>query len=172
MSLVTLDDTEIYRELKLVAAALLRRERSGHTLHPTALVHEVYLKLADRLGDAWEKSGSEAAFRSYAAEAMRRILVDHARKRAAEKRGGGLVRIELPEASVEAPEALELLALDEALGELARLDPRKARVVELRFFGGLTGEETATVLGVARSTAEADWFFARAWLRQRLEQFG
>ncbi len=159
---------EIYRELKAVAAALLRAERPGHTLQPTALAHEAFLRLGDRLGDAYRGESGEIGFRALAAAAMRRILVDHARRRAADKRGGGWLRVELPEATVEAPEPLELLALNEALEELGRLDERKARVVELRFFGGLTGDEAAGALGIARSTVEADWFMARAWLRKRL----
>ena len=159
---------ELHGELRELAAALLRRERRDHTLQPTALVHEAYLRLGERLGPSWREQHGESAFRALAATAMRRILVDHARAHAADKRGGGWLRVELPEATVEAPEPVELLALHEALEALAALDPRKARVVELRFFGGLTGDEVAEALGVARSTSEADWFMARAWLRQRL----
>ncbi len=158
----------LHGELRDLAAALLRRERRDHTLQPTALVHEAYLRLGDRLGIAWRSENGEAAFRALAATAMRRILVDHARAHTADKRGGGWIRLDLPEASLEAPEPIELLALHEALESLAALDERKARVVELRFFGGLTGDEIADALGVARSTSEADWFFARAWLRKRL----
>jgi RNA polymerase sigma factor (TIGR02999 family) len=159
---------EAMDELRKVAAALLRRERPGHTLQPTALVHEAYLRLGARLGDAWRNAHGEAAFRSYAAHAMRQILVSHARKHTSEKRGRGWMRVEMVDAAVEAPDALELLALHDALEALAALDPRKARVVELRFFGGLTLEEAAEVLNVARSTADADWSFARAWLARRL----
>ncbi|MBL9119868.1 MAG: sigma-70 family RNA polymerase sigma factor [Phycisphaerae bacterium] len=158
----------LHSELRDLAAALLRRERRDHTLQPTALVHEAFLRLGERLGPTWREEHGEAAFRALAATAMRRILVDHARAHTADKRGGGWMRIELPEAMVEAPEPVELLALHEALEALAQLDPRKARVVELRFFGGLNGDEVAETLGVARSTSEADWFMARAWLRKRL----
>jgi RNA polymerase sigma-70 factor (ECF subfamily) len=161
---------DLHGELRELAAALLRRERRDHTLQPTALVHEAYLRLGERLGADWRREHGESAFRAMAATAMRRILVDHARAHAADKRGGGWLRVELPEATVEAPEPVELLALHEALEALTTLDPRKARVVELRFFGGLTGEEVAEALGVARSTSEADWFMARAWLRKRLAE--
>ncbi|MDZ4754841.1 MAG: ECF-type sigma factor [Phycisphaerae bacterium] len=161
---------DLHRELREIAASLLRRERRDHTLQPTALVHEAYVRLGDRLGEAWRQEHGEGAFRALAATAMRRILVDHARAHTADKRGGGWLRVELPEAMVEAPEPIELLALHEALEHLATLDERKARVVELRFFGGLTGEEVAEAIGVVRSTAEADWFMARAWLRKRLAE--
>jgi len=153
----------LYRELRQVAAALLRRERSDHTLQPTALVHEFFLRMRGQVDvdRAAETLGQAAA-------TMRRILVDHARRRAADKRGAGRLRVAFDESLVVSPEPLELLALDEALRALAALDERKARVVELRFFGGLTDEEAADVLGIARSTADADWFMARAWLRRKL----
>lgn len=158
---------ELYCDLREIAAALLQRERTGHTLQPTALAHEAFMRLRDRFGGDW--SGPQIAnLRALAACAMRHILVDHARMRKADKRGGAWLRVEMPEATVDAPEPLELLALNEALEDLARFDSRKAQVVELRFFGGLTGEEVADAIGVARSTAESDWFLARAWLRQRL----
>ncbi len=163
-------EREAYATLRDLAAALLRRERRDHTLQPTALVHEAYLRLGDRLGPAWRLEHGESAFRALAATAMRRVLVDHARAHAADKRGDGWLRVELAEATVEVPEPLELLALHEALESLAALDARKARVVELRFFGGLNGEEIAETMGLARSTTEADWFIARAWLRQRLAE--
>lgn len=155
----------LYRELRLVAASLLRRERNDHTLQPTALVHECFLRWRGQVSPdiAGELLGRAAA-------TMRRILVDHARRRRTEKRGRGRIRVALDESMVEAPDAPELLALDEALKALAVLDERKARVVELRFFGGLTGSETAEALGVARSTTDADWFMARAWLRKRLAE--
>jgi RNA polymerase sigma-70 factor, ECF subfamily len=165
----TLSST-LHGELRDLAAALLRRERRDHTLQPTALVHEAYLKLGERLGPSWRAEHGEAAFRALAATAMRRILVDHARAHGSDKHGGGWLRIDLPEATVEAPEPVELLALHEALEALTALDPRKARGVELRFFGGLNGDEVAEALGVARSTSEADWFMARAWLRKRLAE--
>lgn len=152
-----------YRELRQVAASLLRRERTDHTLQPTALVHEFFLRMRGQVNV--EQAGQTLA---QAASTMRRILVDHARRRNADKRHGGRLRVALDESLVVSPEPPELLALDEALQELAALDERKARVVELRFFGGLTGTEAADVLGIARSTADADWFMARAWLRRRL----
>lgn len=156
---------EAYDALRGLAAAYLHRERADHTLQPTALVHEAYLKLAspDR---QWR---SRAHFQATAANAMRQILVDHARARAAQKRGGDWVRVTLSGAAA-ATEALDVdvLALDEALRHLATLDERKARVVELRFFGGLTTAEAAEEVGVSPKTAEADWYFARAWLRDRL----
>ncbi len=159
---------EAVDELRRVAGFLLRKERPGHTLQPTALVHEAYLRLGARLGDAWRASLGEAAFRVYAAHAMRQILIDHARKHTTGKRGRGWLRVEMVDTAVDAPDALELLALNDALDELASLDQRKARVVELRFFGGLTLEETAKALNIARSTADADWSMARAWLARRL----
>ncbi len=163
---------QAYAALHEVAGALMRRERHGHTLQPTALVHEAFLRMKASqtpLDATLEDQGEERSFRAIAATTMRHILVDHARRHTADKRGGGWVRVELPEVSVQAPEALELLALDQALGELAQLDERKARVVELRFFGGLSIQEAAHILGIASSTADADWSMARAWLRRRIE---
>jgi RNA polymerase sigma factor (TIGR02999 family) len=167
---------EVYDELRALAADYLKRERPGHTLQPTALVHEAYLRLAglDRL--KWR--GPEH-FQAAAAGTIRRVLVDHARGRNASKRGGGgaggggggrrritLGALEgLPPAST-----LDLLALDEALEKLAALDARKARVVELRFFGGLTIDDTALALGVGTTTVEDDWAFARSWLRRELRE--
>ncbi|MFO0830162.1 MAG: ECF-type sigma factor [Phycisphaerales bacterium] len=159
---------EAVEELRAVAGMLLRRERPGHTLQPTALVHEAYLRLGARLGDAWRASLGEASFRVYAAHAMRQILIDYARKHTTEKRGRGWLRVEMIDSAVEAPDALDLLALNDALEELAALDARKARVVELRYFAGLTLEETAKALDVARSTVDADWSMARAWLARRI----
>lgn len=155
---------QAYAALHQVAGALMRRERPDHTLQPTALVHEAFMRLAGA-----DQALDEHAFRAVAAATMRHILVDHARRHTAEKRGGSRIRIELPEVSVDAPDALELLALDEALTELAALDERASRMVELRFFGGLTGAQAAAVLGIATSTADADWALARSWLRRRLE---
>ncbi|MBK7403101.1 MAG: sigma-70 family RNA polymerase sigma factor [Phycisphaerales bacterium] len=153
-----------YEALRGLAAAFLRHERADHTLQPTALVHEAYLKL-DHAGD-WK---SETHFQAVAANAMRQILVDHARARATQKRGGDWVRVTLSAGvASEAGPDIDLLALDEALRELAKLDPRKARVVELRFFGGLTCAESAEEIGISPKTAEADWYFARAWLREKL----
>lgn len=163
---------EAYTTLHAVAGALMRRERRGHTLQPTALVHEAYMRMQAGAGGTLACATDpeeERAFRALAAATMRRILVDHARRRCADKRGGERIRVELPEVTVQAPEPVELLALDEALRDLGHLDERKSRVVELRFFGGLSIQETAAVLGIAASTADADWSVARAWLRRRLE---
>jgi RNA polymerase sigma-70 factor, ECF subfamily len=164
--------TQAYAALYEVAGALMRGERRGHTLQPTALVHEAYLRLrgsGEPLTELAEADQGEGGFRALAATAMRRILVDHARRARADKRGGQWQRLDLPEASIEPRDPAELLALDEALAALERLDVRKARVVELRFFGGLTGEQVADMLDVATSTVDADWAFARAWLRRRME---
>jgi RNA polymerase sigma factor (TIGR02999 family) len=156
----------VYDELRQLAASYLRAERKDHTLQPTALVHEAYLKLAAQLGP---RCRSAADFRALAANAMRQILVDHARARAADKRGGHWLRVTLDEAVAAADErSVDLLSLDEALTALALLDERKSRVVELRFFGGLSCEEAAHSLAISPKTAEADWYMARAWLRQRL----
>jgi len=157
----------VYAELRALAAGYLRRERSGHTLQPTALVHEAFLRLVDATAlDAKDQTH----FVALAANTMRRILVEHARARAAEKRGGRGERTHLETACAlsDGPD-LDLLALDEALEKLASLDPRQARVVELRFFGGLTVEEVAELTGAARRTIELDWTLARAFLRRELE---
>lgn len=154
----------VYDALRGLAAAYLRRERSDHTLQPTALVHEAYLKLAG--SGEWK---SRTHFQAVAASAMRQILVDHARARASRKRGGGWVRVTLsPEIAVAARSDVDMFALDEAMRALGALDERKARVVELRFFGGMTCAEAAAELGISTKTAEADWYFARAWLRDRI----
>lgn len=160
----------LYRELRRIAAGLLAREGAGHTLDPTALVHEAYMKIAAQQTHGWS---DRAAFVSVAAQAMRRILVDHARAAGAKKRGGGGRRIELTDAIAAFEErAIDLLGLDAALNELALLDQRKARLVEVRFFGGLSVEEAAAALGMTQRTAERDWSFARAWLRARLTNTG
>jgi RNA polymerase sigma factor (TIGR02999 family) len=158
----------VYDELRRLAASALRRERPDHTLQPTALVHEAYLRLADEPDARWE---SRAHFLAVAAQAMRRILVDHARGRNALKRGQGEPHQPLDGVEVEAVGSLttiDLLALDDALGRLASLDPRQARVVELRFFGGLTIEETAAVTGLSERTVKREWQMARAWLRREM----
>ncbi len=160
--------TELYEELHQLAVAYCGRESSGQTLQPTALLHEVYLKLEKQVGGVWETA---THFRAVAASAMRQILVDRARARATLKRGGGRLRAVLDEvAAVSDAADVDLLDLDSALVELARLDERKYRVVELRFFGGLTCHQAAEVLSIAPKTAEADWYFARAWLRKRLRE--
>ena len=158
----------VYGELRKQAARQLRSERAGHTLQPTALVHEVYLRLAQPRRVPWE---SRAEFFAAAAQAMRRILVDHARKRAAAKRAGNWTRVELPaDVAIAGKNEVDLLALDDALDRLAALDPRHARIVELRFFGGLSVPETASVLKVSTATVKRDWALARAWLHRRLEE--
>jgi len=156
----------LHPELRRLARRHLRRERAGHTLQTTALVHEVYLKLADRSHPGWQDRGH---FFAVAAQLMRRIMVDYARERGAKKRGGGAVRVELEEtALVSEGRAGDLLALDEALERLARFDPRKCQVVEMKYFGGLTLEEIADVLKIHTATASRDWSAARAWLYAEL----
>ena len=156
----------VYEELRRQAARHLRRERSGHTLQTTALVHEAYLRLVDQKGARWQ---NRAHFYAIAAQLMRRILVDHARKRRAAKRGGSDLRVTLNQASDPAggPE-VDVLAVDEALTRLAALDPQQSRVVELRFFSGLTVEETAEVLGISPRTVKRDWNVAKAWLHREI----
>lgn len=157
----------VYDELRRVAAAYLGRERVNHTLQPTALVHEAYLKLVDQTSLRFE---GRAQFFALAARAMRQILVDHARTKGRQKRGGGAVGLSLSE-SHPTPAELSLpdvLAIDEALEKLGAIDERKARLVELRFFAGLTEAEAAEALGISRSTAVEDWRFVKAWLRREL----
>ena len=152
----------VEKELRRLAHHYMRREREGHTLQTTALINEAYLRLAHGKQTHFQ---SRAHFFAVAANLMRQIMVDHARARQSAKRGGGLVKVSLDEAATVCDErAAELLALDEALGELARDDPRKSRVVELRYFGGLSVEETAEVLKVHPNTVLNDWREARAWL--------
>lgn len=161
----------VYDELRRLAASHLRQQRPDHTLQATALVHEAYLRLVDQKRVEWQ---SRAHFFAVAALAIRRILVDHARARGSQKRGGGQPRLSLDAAltiSAEAP-GTDLLALDEVLESFARAHPDKARVVEMRFFGGLTLDETAAVLGVTTRTVERYWEFARAWLYRALEEPG
>ena len=156
----------VYEELRRQAARYLRRERPGHTLQTTALIHEAYLRLADAKDVQWQ---DRAHFFAIAANLMRRILVDHARRRDADKRGGSQVRVQLDEALALANESeVDLLAVDEALNRLAAIDPQQARVVELRFFSGLSVEETAAALGVSATTVKRDWRVARAWLRREI----
>jgi len=163
----------VYGELRRLAGNYLRRERQGHTLQPTALVNEAYLKLIDQKNAKWQ---NRAQFYGVAAQLMRRILVDHARQHQAAKRGGSdqerlsITRADQLGAKQLASEpAIDLLALNEALEELAVIDPQQARIVELKFFGGLSIEETAEVLGIGHATVERDWKMARAWLRRKLE---
>jgi RNA polymerase sigma factor (TIGR02999 family) len=156
----------VYAELRRTADLLLAREFEAHTLQPTALVHEVYLKLSR--GGAPDAT-SQAHFLGIAARAMRQILVDHARKRKAAKRGRGEAFVTLGEhADAAAPDAESILALDDALARLGALDERLAKVVELRFFGGLTEEQVAATLGVTSRTVQRDWAKARAWLHAQI----
>jgi len=156
----------IYQELRRRAAAHLRRERRDHTMQPTALVHEVYLRLVDQRRAAWQ---NRAQFFAVASQMMRRILVDRARGRGAIKRSGRWARVTLDEvALVRQPAGVDLLDLDDALTRLQAFDARKSQVAELRFFGGLSLEETGEVLGVSLATVERDWQVARAWLFKTL----
>ena len=156
----------VYEELKRIASRQLGRQQDAHTLSTTALVHEAYLKLVDQTRAEWV---DRAHFYAVAAQAMRRILVDHARKHRAAKRGGGDRRVPLDDVDLPIEERAELLvALNEALERLAALDSRLAQVVECRYFGGLSEEETAAALGVTARTVRRDWVKARGWLHEEL----
>ena len=156
----------VYEELRRLASRYLRRERSDHTLQSTALVHEAYMRMVDQRNVRWQ---NRAQFFGLAAEMIRRILVDHARAHRAEKRGGEVVKLALDEAlDAAAGRDLELVRLDDALKKLAELDPQQSRIVELRYFGGLTIEETAESLAVSPATVKRDWVVAKAWLRRQL----
>ncbi len=156
----------VYEELRVLAAAYLKRERPDHTLQPTALVHEAYLRLVGGNQPTWS---GRAHFLAVAARAMRRALVNHALARNAEKRGGGRTILSLDPALTTASDSgVDTLDLSDAIDRLAALDERKARLLEMRFFAGMTMEEAAGVLGVSLSTAESDWRFARAWLAHEL----
>jgi RNA polymerase sigma factor (TIGR02999 family) len=158
----------VYPELRRIAGRYLRRERVGHTLQPTALVHEAYVKLIDQDRAHWH---NRAQFFGVAAQLMRRILVDHAREHAAAKRGGGTRPVTLVDAMAASPErGIDVLALDEALARLTARYPEQGRLVELRYFGGLTIEETADVLGQSPATVKRQWAVARAWLLANLDQ--
>jgi len=157
----------VYGELRRMAAGYMRRERTGHTLQATALVHEAYLKLLGQHSVDWQ---NRAHFFGIAAQVMRRILIDHARGHVRDKRGGGREAVPLDEALVFSPErSSDFLALDSALERLAEVDPRQAKIVELRFFGGLTVEEAAEVLGISPKTVKRDWSVAKAWLHGELK---
>jgi RNA polymerase sigma factor (TIGR02999 family) len=168
----------VYAELRRQARLALRREGEGHTLQPTALVHEAWLRLGDQHDAHWE---SRTQFFAIAAQMMRRVLLDHARTRHALKRGGGAVQVTLGGADVGAAapgapagesaplDAVDLIALDDALQRLAVLDPQKARLVDLRYFAGLSIPEAAAVLGVSTATLGREWAVARMWLRRELE---
>ena len=157
----------VYEELRRIAGRHLGRERSGHTLQTTDLVHEAYLKLVDQHEVEWQ---GRAHFMAVAATAMRRILIDHARKKKADKRGGGTVALPLEEAlhAAEPTPTFDLLALEDALARLGESQPEKARVVELRFFGGLKESEVAEVMGVSTRTIARYWKFAQAWLYREM----
>jgi RNA polymerase sigma factor (TIGR02999 family) len=157
----------VYEELHRQAARYLRRERQDHTLQTTGLIHEAYLKLVDQREVKWQ---SRTHFFAIASQAMRRILVDYARTRQRAKRGGDDVRVSLTAAEKIASDnkPMDLIALDEALTRLAAIDQQSARVVELRYFSGLSLEETATILKISRATAAREWSMAQAWLRREL----
>lgn len=158
----------VYEELRRLASNYLRRERSGHTLQPTALVHEAYLRLVDQTRVSWQ---NRAHFLGVAAQMMRRILLDHARQHQADKRGHEFQKLSLDENVDKAIELSgDLIAMDDALKTLEQIDPQKAKLVELRYFGGLTYEETAEILGVAPLTVQRHWRLARAWLYEQLNR--
>jgi RNA polymerase sigma factor (TIGR02999 family) len=158
--------TVVYRELRRMAGAYMRRERPNHTLQPTALINEAYLKLVDESAITWQ---NRAHFFAVAAQIMRRVLVDYARKHAADKRGGGKQKLTLDEGVASGEERnLDLIKLDEALIRLKEIDEEKSQIVELRFFGGLSIEETAESLGIAPATVKRKWQASRLWLRREL----
>jgi RNA polymerase sigma factor (TIGR02999 family) len=159
----------VYDELRRIAQHHLRQERQDHTLQSTALVHEAYLRLMKQAPTEIE---NRAHFLAVASQLMRQILVDHARRHRAAKRGGGL-KLELQEAmALQKARNIDLIALDHALNELARLDPQQSRIVEMRFFGGLSIEDTAEVIGVSRTTVKREWATARAWLMREMGREG
>jgi len=158
----------LYSELRKLASGYLRRERSDHTLQTTALVHEAYLRLADQKEGVWK---NREQFMGVAAQVMRRILVDYSRGHKAQKRGGGSEKVFLEEAEVVSQgRAPDVVALDEALTRLAEFDAQQARLVEMRFFGGLSLEEAAEVLGISRTTAKRHWNLSKAWLARELSK--
>jgi RNA polymerase sigma factor (TIGR02999 family) len=157
----------VYQELRRLAASYLRRERAGYTLQPTALVNEAYLRLLKDRPDRWQ---NRAHFCAIAAHSMRQILIERARARDAQKRGGARARVTLDEALVAGGDrSIDLVALDQALERLAAIDPEQARLVELRFFGGLTVEETAEAMNISPATVKRHWTVARAWLAREME---
>ena len=161
----------VYEELRALAGGHFRRQRADHTLQPTALVHEAFVRLIDQTNAQYK---DRSHFFAVAATAMRQILTDHARRKKADKRGGEWEKVSLDHVAGSdrgaGLQTLDLVALDDALTELAQLDPRKHRVVELRFFGGLSVDEVAEVLAVSKTTVESDWRGARAWLSAQLNQ--
>ena len=158
----------VYEELRRLARSYMRREPKGHTLQTTALINEAYVRLVDQHSVRWQ---NRSHFFAISAQIMRRILVDHARQHLQAKRGGGAKRISLDEVMIVAKErSAEVLMLDEALSNLARLDPRRSQVVELRYFAGLNNSEIASVLKISENTVMRDWNLARAWLYQQLSE--
>ncbi|MDQ3625658.1 MAG: sigma-70 family RNA polymerase sigma factor [Verrucomicrobiota bacterium] len=156
----------VYEELRQLARGYLQRERADHTLQATGLVHEAYLRLVDQKTTTWQ---NRAHFFGVAAQLMRRILVDHARRHRTEKRGGEWTKVEFDEAlAPSASRTLDVIALDDALHDLAKLNPQHSQIVELRFFGGMTIEEVAEVLDVSPRTVQREWRMARAWLRRQI----
>jgi RNA polymerase sigma factor (TIGR02999 family) len=159
---------QIYDELRSIAGSYLRQERADHPLQPTALVHEAYARLIDQ---TQVPRSAAAHFRAITAKVMRQVLIDHARKHAALKRGGDRLKVTLTDTDGAAQmNVLDLLELDEAMEKLQEFDERKARVVELLFFGGMTHKEASRVIGVSQKTIEADWYMARAWLGKQLRE--
>jgi RNA polymerase sigma-70 factor, ECF subfamily len=158
----------VYQELRRLARYYMRHERAGHTLQTSALVNEAYIRLVDYRQMRWQ---GRAHFFAVAAQAMRRILVEHARKRHFAKRGGGAVQVSLDEAAtVSEKQASDLIALDDALSSLEAIDPRKCRIVELRYIGGLNIEETAEVLSISPATVQREWRSAKAWLYRTISE--
>jgi RNA polymerase sigma factor (TIGR02999 family) len=157
----------VYEELRGLAGLLLSDKAAQLTLQPTSLVHEVYLRLLDQRRVDWQ---DRLHFLRIAARVMRRVLVDHCRARLTQKRGGALLAVELVEAAAEAPREVDVLTVDRLLTDLEAFDPQQARIVELRFFAGLTVEETAEALGISKATVKRDWVVAKAWLAHRMTQ--
>lgn len=158
----------VYDDFRELAAKYLRQEPAGHTLQPTALVHEAFVRLIDQTNIDWK---GRTHFLAIGAQAMRRILVDHARKRKRLKRGGSRKRITFDDEITLSPQHdQDLLAVDDLLAELQKIDPRQAKIVELRFFGGMTSAEVADYLSISKSTADREWRVVRAWLRQQLSE--
>ncbi len=158
----------VYEELHRLAHGRMRHERAAHTLQTTALIHEAFFRLIDQKQGGWESRGH---FFAIAAQMMRRVLVDYARRRQGKKRGGDVIRLSLAEApDIAAPPEHDVLVVNDALEALATVDSRKAKMVELRFFGGLSIEETATCLGVSPGTVMRDWTLAKAWLKRQIQR--
>jgi RNA polymerase sigma-70 factor (ECF subfamily) len=157
----------VYDELRRLAGRYMRRESQDHTLQTSALVNEAYMRLVDQRSVQWQ---NRAQFFGVAAQLMRRVLVDHARRRSRAKRGGGIQMVSLNDQSVMSNEAAEVVALDEALRNLAEMDPRKSQIVEMKFFGGLTNDEVAEVLKVTSRTIEREWRKAKAWLHRAISK--